>query len=60
VRTALTSVDGIADIKTNPADRSCTFNAPKDLDVTATLNKIVEDGNRHIKDWALADGEEGE
>jgi len=59
VRTALTAVDGIADIKTNPSDRSCTFNAPKDLDVTATLNKIVEDGNKHIKDWSLA-GEEGE
>lgn len=53
VRTALKSVDGIADIKTDITDNTCTFKAPKDLDVKATLNKIVEGGNTHIKDWAL-------
>jgi hypothetical protein len=51
-------VDGIADIKTDPSDNSCSFSAPADLDVKATLDKFAEDGNRHIKGWSLA--EEGE
>ena len=53
MRTALTSVDGIADIKTNPTDNTCSFKAPTDLDVKATLNKLAEGGNKHIKDWVL-------
>ncbi len=58
MRSALKTVDGIADIKTDPSDNSCSFSAPADLDVKATLDKFAEDGNRHIKGWSLA--EEGE
>jgi len=54
VRSALNTVEGIADIKTNPSDNSCSFNAPAGMDVTATLNKFAEEGNRHIKGWSLA------
>lgn len=57
MRAALKKVDGIADIKTDTSGNTCTFKAPKDLDVKATLDKIVEGGNSHIKGWAL-DGTE--
>ena len=53
MRTALTKVDGIADIKTNHEDNTCSFKAPKDLDVEKTLNEIAEGGNHHIKGWSL-------
>ena len=53
MRTALTKVDGIADIKTNPNDNTCSFKAPADLDVEKTLNEIAEGGNQHIKGWSL-------
>ncbi len=55
MRTALTAVDGIAEIKTNLGDNTCSFNAPEGMDVAATLNKIVEEGNRHIKGWSLSE-----
>jgi len=54
VRAALTAVDGIAEIKTNPKDNTCSFNAPEAMDVAAALNQIVEDGNQHVKGWTLA------
>ena len=58
MRRALTTVDGIADIETNPSDNSCSFKAPAGLDVKATLDKFAEDGNKQIKGWSLAgDGE---
>jgi copper chaperone CopZ len=57
VRTALTSVDGITEIETDPSGQKCTFSAPAGLDVKATLNKIAEDGNKHIKDWSFAENE---
>ena len=31
------------------------FTAPKDLDVTMTLDKIVEGGNEHVKGWSLVE-----
>ena len=55
MRTALEGVDGVADIKTNPNKNTCTFSAPGEMDVEATLNQIVEDGNKHIKGWGLAE-----
>lgn len=55
MKNALTKVDGIVEIETNPQDNTCKFKAPADLDVKATLNEIAEAGNRHIKDWALED-----
>ncbi len=53
MRRALNTVDGIADIETNPADNSCSFKAPVDLDVKETLDKFAEEGNKHIAGWSL-------
>lgn len=55
MRAALEGVDGVADIKTNPGDNTCSFSAPEKMDVEATLNQIVEDGNKHIKGWGLVE-----
>jgi len=55
VRAALEGVDGVADIKTNPKDNTCTFSAPEEMDVETTLNQIVEDGNKQIKGWGLVE-----
>ena len=49
---ALEGVDGVADIQTDVATNSCTFKAPKDLDVDAALNEIVAGGNAHVKGWS--------
>lgn len=56
VRKALTSVEGIVDIKTNPQDNTCTFTAPGELNVKAMLDKFAEGGNMHIKGWLPAKG----
>ncbi len=53
MRSALTTVDGIVEIETNVSDHTVTFKAPADLDVKATLDKFVEEGNKKIKDWSL-------
>jgi hypothetical protein len=55
VEGALAGVSGVSDINCDAKTRSCTFSAPKDLDVAATLNKLVEGGNKHIKDWSNAE-----
>ncbi|MCP4098331.1 MAG: hypothetical protein GY880_11445 [Planctomycetaceae bacterium] len=52
---ALAGVTGVKDINCDTSTRSCTFSAPKDLDVAATLNELVEGGNKHIKDWSNAE-----
>ena len=46
------SVDGIADLKTDTSERSCSFSAPADLDVEAVLNKFADEGNKHIAGWS--------
>jgi hypothetical protein len=55
VKGALAGVTGVSDIKTDISGRSCTFSAPKDLDVAATLNKLADDGNKHIAGWSNAE-----
>jgi hypothetical protein len=54
VTEALNTIDGIADIVTNPKDRSCSFSAPADLDVEAVLNKFQDEGHKHISGWSKA------
>lgn len=56
VRAALVTVDGIENIKTDPATNSCTFTAPAKLDVKATLDKFAAGGNKHIEGWKHAKG----
>ena len=56
VRAALVSVDGIENIKTDPATNSCTSTAPARLDVKSTLDKFAAGGNKHIQGWSLAKG----
>ena len=53
VQTSLAGVEGITDIQTDVPTNSCSFNAPQDLDVAATLNELVESGNSRIKNWTL-------
>ena len=55
VKSALTAVDGIEEIKTNLEDNTCSFNAPQSMDVALTLNQIVEGGNHPIKGWKLVE-----
>lgn len=53
MKNALTAVDGVVEIVTNPSDNTCSFKAPANLNVEKTLNEIADAGNKHIKDWAL-------
>ena len=55
VKGALAAVDGIGEVETNVRDNTCSFNAPEAMDVAATLNQIVENGNLHIKGWSLVE-----
>jgi hypothetical protein len=58
VKTALATVDGIEGVETSapgPDGGTCSFNAPADLDVEATLNKLVEGGASKIKGWSKAE-----
>ena len=55
MKKALATVDGISDVDCNVGDNSCTFSAPAKLDVEATLDKLVEGGSEHIKDWSKAE-----
>lgn len=55
MRRALTGVEGIADLKTDLGEQSCSFQAPANMDVEAMLNKIADDGNEHIAGWSKAD-----
>jgi copper chaperone CopZ len=52
VRDALAKVDGITDVECDTSTTTCTFKAPKDLDVDAKLNEIVDAGNKHVKGWS--------
>ena len=56
IRGTLTSVEGIAEIKTNVEEKSCTFTAPGDLNVKAMLDKFAEGGNKQIEGWSAAKG----
>ena len=56
VRSTLDAVEGVADIKTNVDDKTCTFTAPGDLNVKAMLDKFAEGGNKQIEGWSLAKG----
>jgi copper chaperone CopZ len=55
VKKALATVDGITDVELDSKTTTGKFSAPADLDVAATLNKFVEDGNKHIKDWSMVE-----
>lgn len=52
---ALTSVDGVSDIELDETKTCGTFKAPADLDVTATLDKLVEGGADKMKGWSVAE-----
>lgn len=56
VRSTLTSVEGIADIKTNVEDKTCTFTATGELNVKAMLDKFAEGGNKQIEGWSPTKG----
>jgi copper chaperone CopZ len=56
VRKALTSVDGIANIKTDHVKNVCTFDAPMSLDVKAMSDKFAADGILQFKGWTYAKG----
>ena len=55
MRRALTSVDGIIDIKLDYKSASGTFRAPEDLDIEETLNKFADEGNKHIAGWSMVE-----
>lgn len=56
VQKALATLDGVEEIKTNVEDKTCTFKAPADMNVKATLDKFVKDGNKQLADWSIAKG----
>ena len=55
MRSALTQVDEIKDLKTSPSISGgiCTFKVAKDFDYKAKLNEFAGK-NSHIKGWMLA------
>ncbi len=57
VKNALEGIAGISDIELDGSKTCGSFTAPKDLDVKATLDKLVEGGNNHVKGWSLAEAE---
>jgi copper chaperone CopZ len=52
VKGALAKVDGITDVKCDTSTTTCTFKAPKDLDVDSKLDEIVASGNKHVEGWS--------
>ena len=52
MKKALATVDGITDVELDPGSTSGTFVAPAELDVKATLDKLAEEGNKHIAGWS--------
>ncbi len=54
MRSALSKVDGVSDIKTNVGSRLCTFKlASKDMDIEAKLDELART-NTHIAGWSKA------
>lgn len=56
VRSSLNSVEGIADIKTNVENNTCSFTAPGELNVKAMLDKLAAGGNKQIEGWSVSKG----
>jgi hypothetical protein len=52
VRGALAKVDAITDVVCDTKTTTCSFKVPKDFDIDATLDQIVESGNTHVKGWS--------
>ena len=49
---ALAKVDGITDVNCDASTATCTFKAPKELDVDAKLTEIADGGNKHVQGWS--------
>jgi hypothetical protein len=55
VRSALSKVAGIYELKTDLGARTCEFKAAKDLDVKAKLDELAS-SNEHLAKWSAVEG----